>query len=102
MKNNRRQDAEETSLEDTTFSCVSVIENEGNDSDSVAHSRDKTEMRLEIPVLLGKETIEDVQVNPELERNQINEVQTLLVRFPAVFTDLPGTTSMVKHEIVSL
>ena len=100
MKYNRRQDAEETSLEDTTVSCVSVIENEGNDSDSLVHSRDKTEMRLQFPVLLAKETVEDVQVNPELGSNQMNEVQTLLARFPDVFTDIPGTTDMVEHEIV--
>ena len=98
MKYNRRP--EESSIDDTSVSCVSVIETEGNDSDNLVYSRDKAEMKVQFPVLLAKETIEDVQVNPELEYNQMNEVKTLLSKFPDVLTDLPGTTDNVEHEII--
>ena len=102
MKYHRRQTANEGNLVGTTVSCVSVIETEGKDTDDTGHSdtRDSNEMKLHFPVLLAKETVKDVQVNPELDSSHMNEVQTLLAKFPDVFTDLPGTTDIVEHEIV--
>ena len=102
MKYHRRQAANEGSLVGTTVSCVSVIETEGKDTDDTGHldTRDSNEMKQHFPVLLAKETVKDVQVNPELDSSHMNEVQTLLAKFPDVFTDLPGTTDIVEHEIV--
>ena len=70
MKYHRRQAANEGSLVGTTVSCVSVIETEGKDTDDTGHSdtRDSNELKLHFPVLLAKETVKDVQVNPELDR----------------------------------
>ena len=100
MKYHRRQNVEESQSDVSKVSCVSVIETEGNDSDNLDYPRDRAEVKLQFPVLLAKETVEDVQVNSELDCSKLEEVQTLLSRFPDVFTDLPGTTDIVEHEIV--
>ena len=100
MKYHRRQNVEESQSDVSKVSCVSVIETEGNDSDNLDYHRDRAEVKLQFPVLMAKETVEDVQVNSELDCSKLEEVQTLLSRFPDVFTDLPGTTDIVEHEIV--
>ena len=80
-------------------SCVSVIEPE-TDTDNIEQTEYIAGTKLHFPVYLAKETASDVKVNPDLDKDQSNEICVLLVRFPDVFTDIPGTTDMVEHDIL--
>ena len=52
----------------------------------------------EFPVQ-STETIADVDINPSLSDNQRAEIVSLLRDFAHLFTDLPGTTNVLKHDI---
>jgi len=45
------------------------------------------------------ETYKDVKVNPELTKEQRDEVMKVLEEFQDVFTDVPGLTNLGKHSI---
>lgn len=39
-------------------------------------------------------------VNPTLSKDQCRDVEELFSAFPGVFSDIPGCTSLIKHDIV--
>ena len=45
------------------------------------------------------ETYKDVVINPDLGEQQKRDLSKLLVEFKDIFSDLPGYTKLVKHEI---
>jgi hypothetical protein len=46
-----------------------------------------------------KETLTDVDINPELSETQKEEVKQLLQEFSDVFTDIPNYTDLGEHQI---
>ena len=49
-----------------------------------------------------EETIEHVNVNPELSVVQRNEIRELLCEFSDVFSSNPGLTDLVQHKCLNL
>ena len=45
------------------------------------------------------ETYKDVVINTDLDEQQKRDLSKLLVEFKDIFSDLPGYTKLVKHEI---
>ena len=54
---------------------------------------------LETLISKGKETVEDVKINPELSEGQQAEVRTLLEQYADIFTDVPRVTHVTEHVI---
>lgn len=52
-----------------------------------------------IPTVGGKETLKDVDVCSELTEEEAKQLWELLKRYEHLFTDLPGLTSLLKHDI---
>ena len=84
-----------------TVSCVSVVEEQDFGVEpEVYHEVDNRGVCMEFPSYAAKESVSDVQVNKDLMPERHAEVQQLLTEFSDVFTDVPGTTNIVEHEIV--
>ena len=85
------------------MSCISVIESEEeeehSDIDYTAFLNQHS-VSLRFPTVESKENFQDIQINKDLNESQTNEVSALLQNFAEVFTDIPGTTDIVEHEIV--
>ena len=94
--------------------CVSVIEEtdlyEADHSetkvkeDMLTNSLDsyiegKISLDISLPRLQPTETVEDVQINPELSPEKKEQLRSLVREFSDVLTDLPGRTSFTEHEI---
>ena len=84
---------------------VSTVCPVGNDAISVVSSvvideslSDQGEI-VDLPTVKREEGPADVDVNSELSVEQKREVTNLLSEFDDVFTDLPGRTNLLKHEI---
>ncbi len=75
--------------------CVGVIEPETSDQGR----KETVTGKIVLPMLNAKESIEDVNISPELEVDKQTEVRHLLRQFTDVITDLPGSTDMVEHSI---
>ena len=95
----RRQTVDMSENAAEMVSCVSVIEPE-TDTDDIEQTEYIAGTELHFPVYLAKETVSDVKVNPDLDKDQSDEIHALLERFPDVFTDIPGTTDIVEHDIL--
>ena len=54
---------------------------------------------IELPDFRGKESIEDVKVNPYLSVTQRKEIREILNDSEDVLTDIPGETNLIEHEI---
>ena len=85
-----------------TSVCVSVIEHEDTVDEECreANEYNRNEVSIQFPTIVSKETLDDVKINTELDTNQAKEVSKLLKDFSDVFTDIPGTTDLVEHDIV--
>src|SRR6218665_1128073 len=46
-----------------------------------------------------KETYKDVKVNPELSVKHKRQIDDLLEKYKDIFSDVPGKTTLVEHEI---
>ena len=55
--------------------------------------------QIVLPPLMATMTVEDVKINPDLESRQLSDVKSLLSDFKGVFSDLPGCTDAIEHEI---
>ena len=80
------------------FVATAVIETE---PDAEQSEPDATEYEdsVRLPSLTANETIQDVKVCEELSTDQVHGVQQLLQKHAAVLTDLPGQTTITKHDI---
>ena len=54
---------------------------------------------IQFPAYTSKESVSDVQVCNDLSHEKKAEIQELLNEFSDVFSDVPGTTNIVEHEI---
>lgn len=82
-------------------SCVSVIEEQDiGEEFEESQEVDNKGVCMEFPSYTAKESVSDVQVGKDLIPENQTEVQQLLTEFSDVFTDVPGTTNIVEHEIV--
>ena len=54
---------------------------------------------LELGTHLQKENVTDVKLGPELSATQFNELKASLDQFAEVFSDMPGKTDVIEHEI---
>ena len=59
----------------------------------------KISLDISLPRLQPTETVEDVQINPELSLEKKELLRSLVREFSDVLTDLPGITSITEHEI---
>ena len=57
------------------------------------------ESLLEIGGLGSKESYKDVKVSPKLVTTQSDDVEVLIQEFRPLFTDKPGSTSLIEHAI---
>ena len=64
------------------------------------HETDNRGVYIQFPTYVAKESVRDVQVSSDLTFEEQAEVQELLTEFSDVFTDVPGTTNIVEHEII--
>ena len=44
-------------------------------------------------------TSNDVKINPKLNPNQFQKIKQLLTKFDSIFSDLPGSTDVLRHQI---
>ena len=54
---------------------------------------------LELYNGIQKETYKDVLINPNLSENKKKEIRKLLEKYKDIFSDVPGRTNLVEHEI---
>ena len=54
---------------------------------------------LEFPVVVAKETIDDVTLGSQLSSEQRSELSDVLKDYVFEFSDLPGTIDLVQHKI---
>ena len=76
--------------EEMLAAVVTVV----NDGDT-----DKEEELLELYNGIQKETYKDVQINPQLTEKKKGELRKLIEEYGDIFSDVPGKTELVEHEI---
>ena len=82
------------------LSCVSVIEeSEMEIVQEECKEIDNKWLSVEFPAYTSKESVSDVQFCNNLSPEKKAEIQELLNEFSDVFSDVPGTTNIVEHEI---
>ena len=54
---------------------------------------------LEIGSLKSKESYKDAKVSPKMETTQSDDLESLTQEFEPLFTDIPGSTSLIEHTI---
>ena len=67
-----------------------------DEQDGVVKDDELIEVR---PPAIGTETYKDVRISEDLTPQQQKEVRSLLREFKDVFSDKPGTTKLIEHEI---
>ena len=89
---------EETDLYEADHSETNVKEDMPTNSlDSYLEG--KISLDISLPRLQPTETVEDVQINPELSPEKKEQLRSLVREFSDVLTDLPCRTSITEHEI---
>ena len=82
------------------LSCVSVIEDsEMEIVQGECKEIDNKWVNIQFPAYTSKESVSDVPVCNDLSLEKKAEIQELLNEFSDVFSDVPGTTNIVDHEI---
>ena len=46
-----------------------------------------------------KETVYDVMVNPQLSKQQRNQVKDLFVKYKEIFSDVGKVTHLIEHKV---
>ena len=64
-----------------------------------SYIKGQAELVIELPRLEPKETVDDIKINPELNKTQKEQIQALVSEYSDVLTDLPGKTTIIEHEI---
>ena len=54
---------------------------------------------LEFCPLHGKEDLNDLKIPANLEPEQQEELKDVIQEYPHVFTDMPGKTNLIEHQI---
>jgi len=76
--------------------CIAVIEDRSCDESELVSS---TELPLEYPSDVGKEGVDQIRVCPDLSEGQRTQIMQVLSQYTDVFTDKPGRTGLIQHEI---
>jgi hypothetical protein len=76
-----------------TVAFVSAVVHDGGTGES------REEEILDLYNSKQTETYKDVDINPSLEERQKGELLKLLKEYGDIFSDVPGKTDIVKHEI---
>ena len=93
--------SEKSKSSDEAIASVSVIDEadtEGEQDHSYM-SMDQN-LRVHFPTYIPKESVKDVHINEDLKLECQQQVENLISEFPDVFTDVPGATDLVEHEII--
>lgn len=85
------RDANEKKQENVTVASVVTVVNDGD-------SEQEVEL-LELYNCKQKETFENVILNPKLPKDIEIKCKTLVKKYKNIFSDVPGKTHLVKHEI---
>ena len=84
-----------------TIACVSVIDETDDEVESETTQLDTNRnVCVQFPSYIAKESVNDVQISEDLNLESKQQVKQLVGEFPDVFTDVPGTTHLVEHEII--
>lgn len=85
-----------------SLACVSVVELDKTDlqTEPVHFNKIRSELGIQFPITESNESVNDVQVNEELDGEKKHELRLVLNSYSDIFTDIPGTTDIVEHEIV--
>ena len=84
-----------------TIACVSVIDETDDEVESETTQLDTNRnVCVRFPSYIAKESVNDVQISENLNLESKQQVKQLVGEFPDVFTDVPGTTDLVEHEII--
>ena len=89
---------EETDLYEEDHSETNIKEDMPTNSID-SYIEGKISPDISLPRLQPTETVEDVQINPELIPEKKEQLRSLVRKFSDVLTDLPGRTSITEHEI---
>ena len=54
---------------------------------------------IENPLLTPHEGLKDVKLNSELDKNQMEDLKSILGQFEDVLTDIPGRTLVLEHDV---
>ena len=81
---------------DDEVQCATIVEELDEEDMGFDYKR---AVQVDLPNLRAKETINDVDVNPDLPEKQKAEVLTILNEFKDVITDVPGNTNVEEHKI---
>ena len=73
-----------------SIAATAIIENADNQED---------EELLSLPSTKGQETYKDVHINEDLTPSQKEDIKTLVKTYQHIFTEVPGCTTLVKHNI---
>ena len=108
---NRNESTESKKMSETEkVACVSVIEDGEEEEQEKEEKGAIMELQtckqtagkhvsIQFPSYFAKESTKDVQICEDLSQDKRAEIETLILEFADVFTDVPGTTSIVEHEI---
>ena len=93
----RRNDADDKS----DVACVSVVNDGTMEEDGEEDENHPTSQRglLHLPTLFPTESIQDVEICPDLDDSQRDNITSLLQEYEEVLTDMPGLTNLGKHDI---
>ena len=91
---------EDQCVHDSTIPMANVsIVNECEVNENESENDLGTLSQIVLPPLEATKSVDDVNINPNLEPNQVADVKSILHDFKDIFTDLPGCTNLVEHEI---
>ena len=82
------------------IACTSVIEDEleSNEVDHMETGRKDKDL-IHLPTLKSKENSHNVQINPDLSKDQDVQLRRLMNSYEDILTDLPGKTNLGEHDI---
>ena len=60
----------------------------------------KVEINIENPLLSPHETINDINLDSQLDDNQKTELNEILRSYSDVLTDVPGRATAIEHDII--
>jgi len=93
----------ESSARKQTVSQTSKIGHDNADAEVVAAAvveEETNDVELDVPGNSNaNETVKDVHISDELELEQRNQLWKLLHEFEDIFSDLPGKTDVIEHQL---
>ncbi|XP_071503098.1 uncharacterized protein [Diadema antillarum] len=87
-------------LDENDVACVSVVDDGTMDEDDGENTQPTARNNLlHLPTLPPTESLQDVQINPELDEGQRGTINSVLEEYQETLTDMPGLTTLGKHDI---